>query len=366
MSNSQCSGPNQSPINLSQSFTKPCDLLCDLVFDTGSPSQGKVWNRDWGETYDPKGLRLDSESLGSCKLNGEGYSAASVSVVHPSRHTIENLQADAEVYIDFRSATGKLLTVCALIRVNGAQTPSSSFFNKFVPYVAERGGANIKFSDDWNLSQIVPSPGAFYSYDGSQPDNCAVPSKTIVFNSMINMSGTDFTALKTKTGAQGAIAKPLGNREVFFNSAEKLPGGPLPHDNKIYMRLKPAKGVTGPGDGVKPVKAAPLGEGKSKEEAKDGIATSIYNWSVEQLVTNSLVSILDVVLMLAALGVAIYFAMYKYHQLDVLMMLNKKASVAGNYVRSFVMGSSAKFSSSIASVSARMRAPAAPLPPPVK
>jgi hypothetical protein len=112
------------------------------------------------------------------------------------------------------------------------------------------------------------------------------------------------------------------------------------------MRLKPAKGVTGPGDGVKPVKAAPLGEGKSKEEAKKGVAASIYNWSVEQLVTNSLVSILDVVLMLVALGVAIYFTMYKHHQLDVLMTLNKKASVAGNYVRSFIVGASANFRSS--------------------
>ena len=362
MSGPQCSGPNQSPINLSQSFTKPCDLLCDLVFDTGSPQQGTVWNRNWGDTGDPKGLMLQSDSLGSCKLNGEGYASSVVYVCHPSRHTIENLQSDAEVFIVFTSATGKYLTVCALIRVNGAQTPSSSFFNKFVPYVANSGGAAVKFSDDWNLSQIVPSPGAFYSYDGSYPDNCAVPSKTIVFNSMINMSGTDFATLKSKTAANTSITKSLGNRDVFFNSAEKLPGGPLPHDNKIYMRLKPAKGVTGPGDGVKPVKAAPLGEGKSKEEAKDGIATSIYNWSVEQLVTNSLVSILDVILMIAALGVAIYFAMYKYHQLEVLMFLNKKASVAGNYVRSLVVGSSAKFSSAVASVSARVRAPSAPLP----
>lgn len=346
MSSSQCSGPNQSPINLSQSFTKPCDLLCDLVFDTGSPQQANVWNRSWGEADAPKGLMLQGDSLGSCKLNGEGYAASVVSVCHPSRHTIENLQADAEVFIDFRSATGKFLTVCALVRVSGAQTSSSAFFNKFVPYAPTSGGATVKFSDDWNLSQIVPSTGAFYSYDGSVPDNCAVPSKTIVFNSMINMTGTDFATLKSKTTTQGGTIKPLGNRDVFFNAAEKLPGGPLPHDNKIYMRLKPAKGVTGPGDGVKPVKAAPLGEGKSKEEAKKGVAASIYNWSVEQLVTNSLVSILDVVLMLVALGVAIYFTMYKHHQLDVLMTLNKKASVAGNYVRSFIVGASANFRSS--------------------
>ena len=38
----QCNSVNQSPINLSQSSAKPCDLLCDLVFDDAYISQANV------------------------------------------------------------------------------------------------------------------------------------------------------------------------------------------------------------------------------------------------------------------------------------------------------------------------------------
>jgi hypothetical protein len=264
-----------------------------------------------------------------------------VRVVHPSMHTIENIQADAEVIIEFGSPTGKGLVVSSLVRISGNETPSSSFFSKFVPYLPgnNQGGTEIKFSDDWNLSQIVPSNGAFYSYDGSTPGYC-FPAKVIVFNSMINMSGTDFAMLTSKSDAAKSLIKPLGNREVYFNSAEHLPGGPMPHDNKIYMRLKPVKGATGPVAGLNPVKAAPLSDGKSKEEAKGGIFERISKWSSDQISTNGIVSILDVIFMLISIGVAFYFTAYKYQQFEGMMLLNKKAFDFGHYVRSFIISRS--------------------------
>ena len=121
-----CSSINQSPINLSQSSAKPCDLLCELVFDDAYIPSASV-------SVSNEGLVLQSTSgLGSCKFNGEGYTCQYILVNHPSHHTIENIQADAEVIAIFKSGS-KILCISSLVRVNPAQTSSTHFFNSFIP-----------------------------------------------------------------------------------------------------------------------------------------------------------------------------------------------------------------------------------------
>ena len=63
-----CSVPNQSPINLSQSSSKPCDLMCELVMDDAMIPQANVVVSD-------EGLILDNEAgLGSCKFSTFSHS----------------------------------------------------------------------------------------------------------------------------------------------------------------------------------------------------------------------------------------------------------------------------------------------------
>jgi hypothetical protein len=59
---------------------------------------------------------------------------------------------------------------------------------------------------------------------------------------MINIDPTDFAFLVRNVQAGSRHIQSLGNRDVFFN--EQSVNGPLPHDNKTYLVLRPLKGNT--------------------------------------------------------------------------------------------------------------------------
>lgn len=295
-----CNNNNQSPINLSQATAKPCDLLCELVFDDAYIPQANV-------IISNEGMILQStSSLGSCKFNGEGYTCQTLLLTHPSHHTIENIQADAEVVAIFTNPTGKFLCVSSLVRVNPNQTDSSHFFNAFVPY----GNPSVEYTpvnmgSNWGLFMMVPPTGAYYVYDGSLLIPPCQPTKWVVFNAMINIDGNDFAHLVKNVLPGSRPIQSLGDREVYFNSTEQLAGGPFPHDNKTYMRCKRI-GSKGGGT-VKPVTAAPL---QAAAAENSGVIHGISQWSSEQIKVNGGMAILDVILLILSFVIGVLAGRY--------------------------------------------------------
>lgn len=288
-----CSGTNQSPINLSHTSAKPCDLMCELVFDDAMVASANTIITD-------EGLILSSTSgLGSCKFNGEGYMCNSILVNHPSHHTIENIQADAEIVAFFTNPTGARLNVSALVRVNPAETTATHFFNSFIPYAGTGGWNTVNLGENWGIFMMVPPNGAYFYYDGSDIiPNCA-PVKWCVFKSMINMDANNF-ALLTKNVAPGSRPiQPLGDREIFLNDIDQLPGGPMPHDGKTYMRCKRAPKK---GDDVKPVKSAGV------QDTKKAKTKGISDWAGDQISKNGIFALIDVVLLICAFVFGVYYA----------------------------------------------------------
>jgi carbonic anhydrase len=227
-----CPG-EQSPINLSQSTAKPCDLLCEAVVDNAMVSQANVLISD-------EGLMLQAtSSLGSCKYNGEGYMCNALIVNHPSHHTVENIQADGEVIAVFKNPTGKFLCLSSLFRVNPSESPSTHFFSSFIQYAnPTEKFVPVNLGDNWSLSMMMPTNKGYFVYDGSMPWNCTSKTKWIVNKSMINMDATTF-ALLTKNVAPGSKAvQPIGDREVFFNDTQNDGRGPTAQGDKKYMRFK--------------------------------------------------------------------------------------------------------------------------------
>lgn len=324
-----CKGVNQSPINLSQSFAKPCDILCDLVFDEGYVSSGVV-------NITQEGLVLYSQTgLGTCKYNGTGYTCNALIVNHPSHHTIENIQADAEVMALFTNPAGKKLLVSSLVRVNPAQTDASKFLNRFIPYASTRP-TQVKFGDDWTLSMMVPPKATYYSYAGSLPLGGCEPAQVIVFSSMINIDSNDFALLVKNVSAGSRPVQSLGNREVFFNSGEQLPGGQMPKDGKIYMRLRPKKD-----DGKKKdysIDHPDIAGPQKREQDKAGFFGYLSQWARDQTEINGVFSLISALLLFLAFGLAVYCA-YKYSEkLKILLYLNDKASETAIWLRRTVGG----------------------------
>jgi carbonic anhydrase len=290
-----CSNPNQSPVNLSQSTSKPCDLLCDLVFDDAFIPQANVMISD-------EGLVLNSTSgLGSCKFNGEGYTCNTLLLSHPSHHTIETIQADAEVIAIFTNPTGKFLCVSSLIRVNPHQTPSTHFFNAFIPYGNPSADYTpVNLGDNWGLFMMVPPSGSYFVYDGSLVTPPCQTTTWVVFKSMINIDSNDFALLVKNVNPGSRPLQELGNREVFFNDTEQLVGGPMPHDNKTYMKCRRAGKPT-----TKPVTSVPLGD--KHNEKKPSHLKNASDWVSKQIEINGFMELLSAALMIVSFLVGIRF-----------------------------------------------------------
>jgi hypothetical protein len=206
-------------------------------------------------------------------------------VNHPSHHTVEGVQADGEVVAIFMKQTGEMLNVSSLFRVNQSETPSFSFFKQFVPYVTS-GSINKVMLSNWSIAQMVPPAGAYFVYDGSTVMPACQPVEWVVFKAMINIDPTDFAFLVKNVQPGSRSVQALGNREIFFNDVAALPGGPMPHDNKTYMRCRPSgkKGKTIP---VQKVDLRTT-EAKQRDEASKDDPNSISHHVKKHLAKYSL------------------------------------------------------------------------------
>jgi hypothetical protein len=273
-----------------------------------------------------EGLILDNEAgLGSCKFNGEGYTCTKLVVNHPSHHTIENIQADAEVIAIFTNPTGKFLCVSSLVRANSAQTPATHFFNSFVGFAdTTKQYTTVNLGENWGLNMMVPPAGSYYVYDGSMVFPGCESAKWVVFKAMINIDPNDFANL-VKTNSPGSRPiQPLGDREVFFNDIASLPGGPMPHDNKAYMRCK----RLGKKQDIKPVSAPDV---KSKITAVSGVTKFVSDMYTK----NEAMQVLDVILLIGAVVLGAYAA-FQTKNAEFLVMPAIYVEILGVTVRRYI------------------------------
>jgi carbonic anhydrase len=320
-----CSGANQSPINLSQSIAKPCNLSCELVFDDGLVTTSEVLISD-------EGLIL-SGNLGSCKFRGESYTCVAIMVNHPSHHTIEGVQADGEIIAMFRKPTGEGLCVSSLFRVNQAETPSLSFFKQFVPYAQPSAQPTKLMLNNWSIAQMVPPASAYFVYDGSNVAPGCQPVEWVVFRSMINIDPTDFAFLVKNVQPGSRSVQALGNREIFFNSNESLPGGPMPHDNKTYMRCRPSgkKGKT------IPVQKVDLKTTEAKEREKNADPNSVTGMYNERRKTISFYDDFLLVFMSLCIIAGLYFGFSTSNSdngLNVYTYVRSQGAYVGDFIKS--------------------------------
>jgi hypothetical protein len=147
---------------------------------------------------------------------------------------------------------------------------------------------------------------------------------------MINIDSNDFALLVKNVNPGSRPIQGLGDREIFYNDIEQLPGGPMPHDNKTYMKCRRA----GQKNLSKPVTQAPLGTEASKK--KKGTVDHIHDWASNQIATNGVVSFFEGILTIGALALAIWAAWTYSNQLSFLFKLNTVSQSFAAYIRSFI------------------------------
>jgi carbonic anhydrase len=259
----QCGAPGQSPINLSQSFAKSCDLLCELAIDDVTPGTAEMI----GSTE--RGLTLTYKNAPpTCKFNSDGYTAKGSMLFHPSQHTVEGVQAQAEFVTYFGSPTGKSLAVSVLVRTSPNTSPSSTFFNTFVPFLTQPDEViSVTLGDNWKLADVIPDTPNYYVYDGTDVLPGCQPMTWVVFSDTVNMDPSDFAMLAARMPAGSRPLQQVGeDREVFFNNSDELKGSDAANkrDGKVYMkcrRLGPKQETSD----VQPVKSGGLGQAAAEQ-----------------------------------------------------------------------------------------------------
>jgi carbonic anhydrase len=288
--------------------------------DEGNVTSGNV-------TVSDDGLILtNTAGLGSCKFNGEGYTCNIVLINHPSQHTVENIQADAECIAIFKNPTGSVLCVSSLVRVNSTQTPSSQFFNGFIGF-ANPSVVNtpVSLGNSWSLNMMVPLASEYFVYDGSLPSNSCISCKWVVFKSMINMDINEFAFLTKNVKPSSLSVQPLGDREVFFNESSQLQGGPMPMDNRVYIKFK----RVGPSNKSKPVKSAGLKDKKVEIEKPSAIS----KWASSQVKANGIMGIIDFIVFIGSFVLGIWFG-YSYGKTSMVgFFLIEKAQLVAKFIR---------------------------------
>lgn len=233
----QCGAPGQSPINLSQSFAKPCDLLCELSIDDVAPGTAEMIGQS------DQALTLSYKTAPpTCKFNSDGYTAVASTLYHPSQHTVEGIQAQAEFVTYFKSPTGKALAVSVLVRTSPNTTPSTTFFSQFVPFLTQPDEPiSVTLGPSWKLADVIPDTANYYVYDGTDVVPGCEPLTWVVFSDSVNMDPSDFAMLSARLPAGSRPLQQVGDdREVFFNNSDELKGSDAANkrDGKVYMKCR--------------------------------------------------------------------------------------------------------------------------------
>lgn len=232
-----CGAPHQSPINLSRTFALPCDRLCEWTVDEVAIQEALVYN----SSNRTGGLVLENFSTGTptAKFNGEGYTCRGIIVYSSSQHSIENIFGEAELVALFTNPKGYIICMSVLVRSAPGDTPSSRFFNAFVPY-ADSDGSRIQLGNNWMLTDVLPETPAYYVYEGTTIYPSCTPDVTwIVYSNTVTMDPSDYAKLASRVSQKRRPLQEVADRQVFFNDAEGVVNPAYAKkDGKIYMRCR--------------------------------------------------------------------------------------------------------------------------------
>jgi carbonic anhydrase len=231
-----CGAPHQSPINLSRTFSLPCDRLCEWKVDEVAIQEAHVVN----DVEKTGAVMLTNFSTGTptAKFNGEGYTCQSIFLYSSGQHSVENIFGEAELIAYFTNPKGYIICMSILVRSVPGDTPSSRFFSSFVPYVDS--DQRINLGNNWMLTDVLPETPSFYVYEGTTIwPNCTPDVTWIVYSNSVSMDPSDYARLASRIPQKRRPLQKVSDRQVYFNAGEgTINPAYAKKDGKIYMRCR--------------------------------------------------------------------------------------------------------------------------------
>jgi len=231
-------GPCQNataPIDITES-TQPCSGICNYTFSYAL-STCQLANK--GEY-----LSIITSTRGNViKFNNLPFTLTETRLYHPSLHTFDGAQTDAELILVHGGPNGQNFLVCIPIVSGSGSSQTATFFNAFVPLIPQSSGTNIMVDvNNWSLNNIVPN-APFYFYQATAPfPPCTGSYNLIVFgkSSAAHIAAADLPHLKAAITAQTYVAKGAPAKGLFYNKSGTLSqSGGSGSDSEIYIDCRP-------------------------------------------------------------------------------------------------------------------------------
>lgn len=198
------SGKSQSPIDLAHALSKDLPNL-DFHYQ---PSKINIINN--GHT-----IQVNYEAGSYIVLDGVRYDLQQFHFHVPSEHTVNGKHSDAEVHLVHKNADGKLAVVGILINT-GAENPA---FQSTWNHLPAAEGPAQQFTDQVNISGILPAVRETYRYDGSlTTPPCTEGVKWLVMVNPIEVSKSQLDALTQILHKDNRPIQALNNRTITEDS----------------------------------------------------------------------------------------------------------------------------------------------------
>lgn len=314
----ECGGANQSPINLSRTFAKPCQGLCDLeVKDSEIDTVIAMANTPYNA------FQFIYNSGPSIVFEGNGYQAFSSYLTNPGLHAIEGVKSKAEFFTIFMSAASEeRLIVSVPLHVSSEPTASSQFLNNIVSYVNELDKEiTVKLPEPVKFAQIIPvSNPSYFVYEGSLPFPGCQKVKWVVFENSVNIDPNTLSQVVGKVQSGSRDLQDLRDREVFINDVDALKGAEVENSGKVYLKCR----RLGPGGDTSPIVSTgekPDLKEMKKEKNNDKMRENIQWFFTEPVIWNTFSYAFFIALILFGFCPFMYFLFFTQYPIEIATMI---------------------------------------------
>jgi hypothetical protein len=174
----------------------------------------------------------------TAKFNGDGYTCEAMVLFSTSQHSLESVFGEGELVCVFSHPGGKVICMSVILRSTPGDTPSSKFFNAFVPYVDH--GSAVTLPKSWTIRDVIPDTPSYYIYTGTTVWPACQPNVTwIVYSNTVSIDPSDYAKLVRSVKPARRPLEVVADRKVTFYDAQSH-GVSTPRDGKLYMRCRRA------------------------------------------------------------------------------------------------------------------------------
>ncbi len=207
--NSDCSGMNQSPINIVELNTTTVEKSKDALEFYYSPKTVLNKVRNNGHS-----IQFDFEKGDSICSSFGNYGLVQIHFHEPSEHTINGVRYPIEIHL-VHQGTLKDYTVISIMGIEGQESEVMEKMESFLPL---KSGEEKVIDKSFDLQSIFPEKKDYYTYQGSlTTPPCTENVKWIVFKNPIVVSLEEVLKLRSNMPLQNyRNEQPINDRLVYL------------------------------------------------------------------------------------------------------------------------------------------------------